>query len=104
MIIRQKDKDLIIRLAKENLKQELKILVYGSRVNGEAHDTSDLDLVLISKNEEKININELTNFIEALKDSNIPIFVQVLDWNRIPETFHKNILANNEELMRIGNE
>lgn len=104
MIIRQKDKDLIITLGKENLKQELKILAYGSRVNGEAHDTSDLDLVLISKNKEKININDFVNFIEALKDSNIPIFVQVLDWNRIPETFHKNILANNEELLRIGYE
>jgi predicted nucleotidyltransferase len=101
MIIRQKDKEEIIRLAKKNLKQELKILAYGSRVNGEAHDTSDLDLVLVSKNEEKVNINDFVNFIEALKESNIPIFVQVLDWNRIPETFHKNILANNEELLRI---
>ena len=102
MIIRQKDRNLIITLAKENLKQELKILAYGSRVNGEAHDTSDLDLVLVSKNKEKININDFVNFIEALKDSNIPIFVQVLDLNRIPETIHKNILDNNEELMRIG--
>lgn len=104
MIIRQKDKEEIIRLAKKNLKQELKILAYGSRVNGEAHDTSDLDLVIVCKNEEKVNIDELSSFKEALSDSNIPIFVQVLDWNRIPETFHKNILANNEEMIRIGYE
>ena len=56
MIIRQKDRNLIITLAKENLKQELKILAYGSRVNGEAHDTSDLDLVLVSKNKEKMGM------------------------------------------------
>lgn len=104
MIIRQKDKEQIISLAKKNLSQSLKILAYGSRVNGEAHDTSDLDLVIVSKDEEKININEFVEFKEALSDSNIPIFVQVLDWNRIPESFHKNILANNEELLRIGYE
>ncbi len=104
MIIRQKDKEKIISLALENFKQPLKILAYGSRVNGEAHETSDLDLVVVCKNEEKVNINDFVNFIEALKESNIPIFVQVLDWNRIPETFHNNILANNEEMIRIGYE
>ena len=104
MIIRQQDKEKIISLAKKNFTQALKILAYGSRVNGEAHDTSDLDLVIISKNEEKININEFASFKESLQDSNIPIFVQVLDWNNIPDSFHKNILSNSEELLRIGYE
>ncbi len=102
MIIREKDKKEIISLAIKNFNQELKILAYGSRVSGESHDTSNLNLVIVSKNEEKLNINEFSNFKEALENSNIPILIEVLDWNIIPETFHKYILANNEELMRIG--
>jgi len=30
--------------------------------------------------------------------------MQISDWNRIPESFHKNILANCEEMIRIGYE
>lgn len=104
MIIREKDKKEIISLATKNFNQELKILAYGSRISEEAHDTSNLNLVIVSKNEEKLNINEFSNFKEALTDSNIPILIEVLDWNRIPETFHNNILANNEEMIRIGYE
>lgn len=104
MIIRLKDKERIISLAREYIKQICKILAYGSRVNGEAHDTSDLDLVIVTKNDEKVNRSEFLSFIEALQNSNIPIFVQVLDWNRIPESFHKNILVSNEELVSIGSE
>ena len=101
MIIRPQDKEQVITFATKILKQPLKILAYGSRVNGEAHDMSDLDLVLVAENENKINISELVSFKEALQNSNIPIFVQVLDWNRIPQSFHKNIMGNNEELVRI---
>lgn len=102
MIIRPQDKSMIISLATKTLKQPLKVLAYGSRVSGEAHDTSDLDLVLVSESEDKIDINEFVNFKEALQNSNIPILVQVLDWNRIPKSFHKNIMDNNIELVRIG--
>ena len=101
MLIRPQDKEQIISLAKQTLNQPLKLWAYGSRVNGEAHDTSDLDLVLISKDGEKVAISEYINFKEALRDSNIPILIQILDWQRIPESFHKNILANYEEMTRV---
>ncbi|HIO95837.1 MAG TPA: nucleotidyltransferase domain-containing protein [Campylobacterales bacterium] len=81
---------------------QLKLWAYGSRVNGEAHDTSDLDLVIISKDGQKVDINELISFKEHLQDSNIPILTQVIDWNRVPKNFHENILANYEEIVRIG--
>jgi hypothetical protein len=38
-------------------------------VNGKAHDTSDLDLVVIK--DEKIPISELNNFKDSLRFSNI---------------------------------
>lgn len=102
MLIREKDKKQIIYLAQKTLKQPSKVWAYGSRVSGEAHDMSDLDLVMVSKDGEKADIGEFLNFKEALQNSNIPILIQVLDWNRIPESFHKNILANYEEIADVG--
>lgn len=97
MKIREKDRLAIIDLAKKTIKQPNKILAYGSRVNGDAHDMSDLDLVILSNNQEKIDIDDLMEFKEKLRESNIPIIVQVLDWYRIPKSFHENILAGYEE-------
>jgi predicted nucleotidyltransferase len=101
MIIRPKDKEIIINLALKNIKTPCKLLAYGSRVSGEAHDTSDLDMVLVSDDGKKIDINEIANFKESLQESNIPILTQVFDWNRLPEKFHQNILDNCEEIVRI---
>ncbi len=99
MLLRDKDRDAIISIAQQTFKEPITIWAYGSRVNGQAHDMSDLDLVLISKDNSKININEYIDFKEVLTDSNIPILIQVLDWNRIPHYFHQNILDNYEVLV-----
>ncbi len=101
MLIRPQDKQEIISLALKTLKQPCKIWAYGSRVSGEAHDTSDLDMVLISKDGTKIDRTDFVDFTQALQNSNIPILTQVLDWQRIPESFHQNILANHEEMLRV---
>jgi predicted nucleotidyltransferase len=102
MLIRDKDKLEIIKIAKETIKTPSQIWAFGSRVNGDAHDTSDLDLVIVSNSNKKIDIDEFMSFKEALRDSNIPILIQVLDWNRIPESFHKNILMKYEVLVELG--
>lgn len=102
MKIRDIDKQTIINLAKSTIKNPSKILAFGSRVNGEAHDTSDLDLVIIANDKSKIDLDDFLNFKESLQKSNIPIIVQVLDWYRIPESFHKNILSNYELLTEIN--
>ena len=101
MLIRPQDREKIIALAQQTLHQPLKLWAYGSRVTGEAHDTSDLDLVLVSKDGKKVDMSEFIAFKEALQDSTIPILIQLLDYNRIPESFHKNILENYEEMTRV---
>jgi len=101
MKIRNQDKQKIEKIVQITLKTPLEIWAYGSRVNGEAHDTSDLDLVIVTKSEKKLNIKELTDFKDTLQESNIPILIQVMDWNRIPESFHKNILINYEVLLSV---
>lgn len=98
MILRAKDKQDILFFANKVFKYPIKILAYGSRVTGEAHDMSDLDLAILSKDGQKLNINNLVDFKSQLVNSNIPILIQVFDFYRLPKYFHKNILANCEEL------
>ena len=66
------------------------VWAYGSRVNGEGHDGSDLDLVVRGPTLEPLGI-EFIELVEALQESNIPILVQAHDWARLPDGFHREI-------------
>jgi uncharacterized protein len=69
----------------------VEVLAYGSRVQGTAHDGSDLDLVLRNPDGTALPSMTLEDFREALSESDLPILVDVLDWARIPESFRKEI-------------
>jgi len=102
MLIREKDKLKIINLATTKVKIPSELWAFGSRVNGDAHDTSDLDLVIVPAKNERLDIDEFIDFKDSLRESNIPIIVQVMDWNKIPKSFHDNILENYEVMTRLG--
>lgn len=70
---------------------DAEVWAYGSRVNGDCHDASDLDLVVrnpVALNESQPGLSDLK---EALVESNLPIRVEVVDWARIPEAFRREI-------------
>ena len=67
---------------------------YGSRVNNQAHDCSDLDLVLRTPDLTIIDFNAFNGFIWSLKRSNVPILIDVHDWARLPDSFQQQILKN----------
>jgi uncharacterized protein len=69
----------------------VEVLAFGSRVQGTAHDGSDLDLVLRNPDGTALPLMALEDFREALSESDLPILVDVLDWARIPESFRKEI-------------
>lgn len=66
------------------------VWAYGSRVSGDCHDASDLDLVVrnVAADEPVPGLEELK---EALMESNLPIRVDVVEWARIPESFRREI-------------
>ena len=70
---------------------EVEVWAYGSRVNGRSHDGSDLDLVLRGPGLNKIPIDSLVDFEEAVRESTIPFLVEARDWARLPERFHREI-------------
>ena len=71
---------------------DVEVWAYGSRVTGESHDGSDLDLVLRGPHCEEIDIGRLGDFNEAVESSTIPFIVEARDWARLPESFHDSIL------------
>ena len=78
------------------------IWAYGSRVKGQNHDTSDLDLVVHFPPEQGRNSDyeQLSVFIEQLRDSNIPIIVHVLAWHSVPDHFRTNIRSHYQVLWK----
>ena len=81
---------LLRQLLQQHLPQA-EVWAYGSRVNGDGHEASDLDLVVRQPADLKQETNQLEDLRDALVESNLPIRVDVVDWARIPATFHREI-------------
>lgn len=94
MLLRDKDRKKLLDIAAQEIKTAVEIWAYGSRVSGRAHDCSDLDLVICTKDKGKLGADEMLRFKQRLADSNIPFLIDVLDWGIIPQSFKDNILAN----------
>lgn len=68
------------------------VWAYGSRVGGQAHESSDLDLALRDPADlSKSHFDELFSLKSALQESDLPILVDVLDWAAIPQSFRNEI-------------
>ncbi len=65
------------------------VLVFGSRISGNAKPYSDLDLAI--KGDEPLDFDILRLLKESFENSNLPIRVDVLDWHGISEQFQKVI-------------
>ena len=90
MILREKDKQILIDLFSQ-LEGPVEVLAYGSRVNNTAHDASDLDLVIRTKNHKPLTLTVYAHLQDQIKQSNIPILVELRDWTTLPESFHRQI-------------
>lgn len=69
---------------------EAEAWAYGSRVQGTNHEASDLDVVLRGPNLAELG-TEYMELVEAVKESAIPILIDIFDWARLPESFHREI-------------
>lgn len=67
---------------------QAEIWAYGSRVNGDFHDGSDLDLVVIDFHSKTARIYELK---ELIRESNIPFLVDINEFNDLPKYFQNEI-------------
>lgn len=63
------------------------IRAYGSRIKGEAHAGSDLDLTVMNLDSTK-NIYELK---EIISESNVPFLVDINLFENLPKSFQEEI-------------
>lgn len=75
----------------DNYCPNAEIWAYGSRIKGNAHDGSDLDLVVKSFNSDKAKLSELKQLIN---DSNIPFLVDINEFDKLPKSFQDEISKN----------
>lgn len=90
---RPKDLSLIQDLMTRHLPADVAVWAYGSRVNGNNHEGSYLDLVLRTPDLTTLHGHLLSEFRETLTDSNLPIFVDTQDWTILQASFRPRILA-----------
>lgn len=83
---------------------DAEVWAYGSRLNGAAHEGSDLDLVVRNPADLNKPFQKLAGLREALAESDLPILVDVLDWARIPESFRREISRGGTVVVQSGKE
>ncbi len=97
MLLRDKDKQTLNTIFSK-IKMPVEVWAYGSRVNGTAHEGSDLDLVIRTADLSPLPYPIFSSLREKITDSNIPILVELWDWTRLPSSFQQNILEQYEVL------
>ncbi|MFA7405607.1 MAG: nucleotidyltransferase domain-containing protein [Pelobacteraceae bacterium] len=70
---------------------DAEVVAYGSRVNGTAHDGSDLDLVVRNRLNPLLPVRNLGAVRDTFSESNLPILVDIQDWALIPDSFKEEI-------------
>lgn len=95
MMLPERYKNMLIALF-TTVPVPIEVWAYGSRVTGSAHAGSDLDLVVLAQHNEQIPTELLASLQKSIRESNIPILVEVRDFYSLPERFRKNIEAQHE--------
>lgn len=84
---------LMVRAILHQHLSHAEVWAYGSRVNGDCYDASDLDLVVRQPGDFECAAERLWQTQVAFQESDLPIQVQIVDWARIPQSFHAEIEA-----------
>ena len=74
-------------ILRDYLPVGVKVWVFGSRANWTTKDSSDLDLALES--ESRLNHKLLAALKDAFEDSTLPYTVDIVDLNRIGDSFRQ---------------
>lgn len=101
MNLKPKYKQMLLDIFSAHLP-EAEVWAYGSRVTGDAHDGSDLDLVIVPQKGKKLPLEVLSVLRTKIRDSNVPILVDLFEWTRLPESFRRNIEACHEVFYRAS--
>jgi predicted nucleotidyltransferase len=77
---------------------DCEVRIFGSRIEGKAGEYSDLDLVLVCN--EKLDWRRIELLKDTFASSNLPMTIDIIDWNAISDEFRAIIDANYEMLQK----
>ena len=92
--IRPDQLEIVQDILLKHLPAGVKVWVFGSRANWTTKDSSDLDLAL--EGESKLSHKVMGTLEDAFEDSSLPYTVDVVDLNRIGDSFRRIV-----ELQRV---
>ena len=69
----------------------IEVWAYGSRVNGTSYDASDLDLALRSADLTPVSVSLLSELIDAIDESDLPVIVDLHDWSELPDSYREEV-------------
>lgn len=90
LFVEKKDLDILINILSDFCPKS-EVFAYGSRINGRAHDGSDLDLAIKNFPNEKY----LFDLKEIISNSNISFLVDINLYETLPMSFQREIDKNN---------
>lgn len=76
----------------KNYASNYEVLVFGSRVAGNTHEYSDIDIAL--RGTDKIDLLVLAAIKDEFQNSDLPFRVDIIDFNRVSSEFQAVILSN----------
>ena len=94
--IRPDHLEVVQDILREYLPTGVKVWVFGSRANWTTKDSSDLDLAL--EGDGKLSHKVLGTLKDTFDDSSLPYTVDVVDLNRISDSFRQIVKSQREPL------
>ena len=99
--IRPDHLEIVQGILREHLPEGVKVWVFGSRANWTTKDSSDLDLALECDN--RLSHKVLGALKDAFEDSSLPYTVDLVDMNRIGNSFRQIVESQRVPLPLGGN-
>jgi len=91
LILEQANHDIVLSILRRYIPN-MTVWAFGSRAGGKTQKYSDLDLAVVGS--EPIPHDIYDHLTEAFDDSELPIRVDLLDWNHVDDSFKPYILEN----------
>ena len=89
-MISNEQRDFILQTIRKEFPDS-KVLAFGSRIRGDGHPYSDLDLAI--DDGQPLPLYKLSHIEEALAESDIPFKVDLLDFHMVDADFQAIILS-----------
>ncbi len=89
MVLTPNEKTIVLTILQQHLPQGVHAFLFGSRVDGSAKKTSDLDILV--KGGSEIDLRTMALLRDAFEESDLPFNVDLLDFHALTEKMYANI-------------